>query len=91
MHQSPAASMCWCGPRPRFSWVKMAVGLPEGPSYPAHSPKSSLAFMILFCLRPRFLLACLSVTRPCSFLLIGLQQVCFIRFVAEQLISQLRP
>ena len=38
LHQSTAASTWWCGPRPRLGWVKMAVGLPEGPSYPGHSP-----------------------------------------------------
>ena len=38
LHQSTAASTWWCGPRPRFGWVEMAVGLPEGPSYPGHSP-----------------------------------------------------
>ena len=37
-HQSTAASTWWCGPRPRLGWVEMAVGLPEGPSYPVHSP-----------------------------------------------------
>ena len=37
-HQSTAASTWWCGPRPRLGWVEMAVGLPEGPSYPGHSP-----------------------------------------------------
>ena len=36
--QSTAASTWWCGPRPRLGWVEMAVGLPEGPSYPGHSP-----------------------------------------------------
>ena len=38
MHQSTATSTSWCGPRPRLGWVKMAVGLSEGPSYPRHSP-----------------------------------------------------
>ena len=38
LHQSIAASSWWCGPRPRLGWVKMAVGLLEGPSYPGHSP-----------------------------------------------------
>ena len=38
LHQSTAASTWWCGPRPRLSWVEMVVGLPEGPSYPGHSP-----------------------------------------------------
>ena len=38
LHQSTAASTWWCGPRPRSGWVEMAVGLPEGPSYPGHSP-----------------------------------------------------
>ena len=38
LHQSTAASTWWCGPRPRLGWVKMAVSLPEGPSYPGHSP-----------------------------------------------------
>ena len=38
LHQSTAASTWWCGPRPRLGWVEMAVGLPEGPSYPGHSP-----------------------------------------------------
>ena len=39
LHQSTAASTWWCGPRPRLGWVEMAVGLPEGPSYPGHSCK----------------------------------------------------
>ena len=38
LHQSTASSTWWCGPRPRLGWVEMAVGLPEGPSYPGHSP-----------------------------------------------------
>ena len=38
LHQSTAASTWWCGPRPRLGWVETAVGLPEGPSYPGHSP-----------------------------------------------------
>ena len=38
LHHSTAASTWWCGPRPRLGWVKMTVGLPEGPSYPGHSP-----------------------------------------------------
>ena len=38
LHQSTAASTCWCGSRPRLGWVEMAVGFPEGPSYPGHSP-----------------------------------------------------
>ena len=38
LHQSTAASTWWCGPRPRLGWVEMAVGFPEGPSYPGHSP-----------------------------------------------------
>ena len=38
LHQSTAASTWWCGPQPRLGWVEMAVGLPEGPSYPGHSP-----------------------------------------------------
>ena len=44
LHQSTAASTWWCGPRPRLDWVEMAVGLPEGPSYPGHSP-----FIFLLC------------------------------------------
>ena len=38
LHQSTAASTWWCGPRPRLGWFEMAVGLPEGPIYPEHSP-----------------------------------------------------
>ena len=38
LHQSTAASKWWWGPRPRLGWVEMAVGLPEDPSYPGHSP-----------------------------------------------------
>ena len=41
LHQSTAASTWWCGPRPRLGWVEMAVGLPEGPSYPGHSTKTT--------------------------------------------------
>ena len=37
LHQTTAASR-WCGLRPRLGWVKIVVGLPEGPSYPGHSP-----------------------------------------------------
>ena len=37
LHQSTAASTWWCVPLPRLGWVEMAVGLPEGPSYPNHS------------------------------------------------------
>ena len=37
LHQSTVPSTWWCGPRPRLGWVEMAVGLPEGPSYPGHS------------------------------------------------------
>ena len=44
LHQSTAASTWWCGPQPRLDWVKMAVGLPEGPSYPGHSPYTSHFF-----------------------------------------------
>ena len=45
LHQSTAASTWWCGPRPRLDWVEMAVGLPEGPSYPGRSP----SFFLLCC------------------------------------------
>ena len=45
LHQSTAASAWWCGSQPRLGWVEMAVGLPEGPSYPGHSP----LFFLLCC------------------------------------------
>ena len=38
LHQSAAASTWSCGTRPRLGWVKMVVGLPEGPSYCRQSP-----------------------------------------------------
>ena len=38
LHQLTAASTWWCGPQLRLGWVEMAVCLPEGPSYPEHSP-----------------------------------------------------
>ena len=38
LHQFTAASTWWCGPRPCLGWDEMAVGLPEGPRYPGHSP-----------------------------------------------------
>ena len=38
LQQSTTASTWWCGPRPRLGWVEMAVGLPESPVYPGHSP-----------------------------------------------------
>ena len=41
LHQLTAASTWWCSPQPRLGWVKMAVGLPEGPSYPGHSPHTN--------------------------------------------------
>ena len=34
LHQSTAASTWWRGPRPHLGWVE----IPEGPSYPGHSP-----------------------------------------------------
>ena len=37
LHQSTTASRWWCGPQPRFGWVNMSIGLPEGSSYPGHS------------------------------------------------------
>ena len=40
VHQSTAASTWWCGFQLRLGWVKMAVGLPEDPSYPGNSPSS---------------------------------------------------
>ena len=46
LHQSTAASTWWCGPRPRLGWVEMAVGLPEGPSYPG-SPLHFFAMLPL--------------------------------------------
>ena len=45
LHQPTAASTWWCGPRPRLGWVEMAVGLPEGPSYPGHSPTFFFAML----------------------------------------------
>ena len=41
LHQSTAASTWWCGPQSRLGWVKIAVGLPEGPGYPGHSPHTN--------------------------------------------------
>ena len=70
LHQSTAASIWWCGPRPCLGWVEMAVGLPEGPSYPGHSPIFSLccplndrsraahSFFKIGCLFSLFLFSC---------------------------------
>ena len=41
LHQSTAVSTWWCGPQSRLDWVKKAVGLPKGPSYPGHSPHTN--------------------------------------------------
>ena len=41
LHQSIATLTWWRGHQPRLSWVKMAVGLSEGPSYPGHSPHTN--------------------------------------------------
>ena len=38
--------MWWCGPQPHLGWVKMAVGLYEGPNYPGHSPHSNHFFAV---------------------------------------------
>ena len=46
LHQSTVASAWWCGPQPRLGSVKMAVGLPEGPSYPGHSPHTNHFFAV---------------------------------------------
>ena len=46
LHQSTAASTWWCGPQPRLSWVKMAVGFPEGPSYLGQSPHTNHFFTV---------------------------------------------
>ena len=46
LHQSIAASMWWCAPRPCLGWVKMAVGLPECPRYPGHSPHTNHFFAV---------------------------------------------
>ena len=41
------------GPRPRLGWVEMAVGLPEGPSYPGHSDRTNRFFAGLPPKRPQ--------------------------------------
>ena len=41
LHQSIAALTWWCGPQSRSGWVKMAIGLSEGPSYPGYSPHTN--------------------------------------------------
>ena len=46
LHQSIAALTWWYGPQPRLGWVKMAVGLSEGPSYPRHSPHTNHFFAV---------------------------------------------
>ena len=46
-HQSTAASTWWCSPRPHLGWVEMAVGLPDGPSYPGHFPHTNHFFAVL--------------------------------------------
>ena len=40
LHQSTAASTWWCGRRALLGWIEIAVGLPEGLSYPEHSPRT---------------------------------------------------
>ena len=44
LHQSTAASTWWCGLQPCLGWVKIAVGLLDGPSYPGHSPTTQTIF-----------------------------------------------
>ena len=41
LHQSTAASTWRYGLRSHLGWVEMAIGLPEGPSYPGHSPRTN--------------------------------------------------
>ena len=47
LHQLTTASTWWCGPQPRLRWVKMAVNLSEGPSYPGQSPYTNHFFAVL--------------------------------------------
>ena len=57
-----------------FGWVEMAVGLPEGPSYPGHSPHTNHFFAMLplnnrrRAARSFFKIGLLSSLFPCLFL-----------------------
>ena len=74
LHQSTAALTWWCGSWPRLGWVEMAVGLPEDPSYPGHSPfifslcyplndrrRAAHRFFKIDCLFSLFLFSCPSL------------------------------
>ena len=58
LYQSTAASTWWCGLRSRLGWVEIAVGLPEGPSYPRHSlsfsSPSPSPFLELYQMPPQY-------------------------------------
>ena len=48
LHQSTAAaSAWWYGPGPHLEWIKIAVGLFEGPIYLGHSSHPTLFFTAL--------------------------------------------
>ena len=85
LHHSTAASTWWCGPLPRLGWVEMAVGLPEGPNYPGHSP----SFFLLCCPlndRRRAAHSLFKIGRPCSPFLFSCPTLALLRLLIPLLL-----
>ena len=96
LHQSTASSTWWCDPRPRFGWVEMVVGLPEGRSYPGtplaqtifspccplnDSRRTACSFFKIGRLSSPF--SCLSLAHPRLFILLLMREAFILTLISS--------